>query len=50
MKRRSVEEIECCLVDLYGFLDKTEEERDNPMEIHLAAGWAEALEWVLKGE
>ncbi len=50
MERRSVEEIQGCLVDLYGFLDKAEEERDNPMEIHLAEGWAEALEWVLKGE
>ena len=50
MERRSVEEIQGCLVDLYGFLDKAEEERDNPMEIHLAEGRAEALEWVLKGE
>ena len=48
MKRRSVEEIQVCLVDLYDFLDKAEEERDNPIEIHLAEGWVEALEWVLK--
>ena len=46
MERRSVEEIQGCLVDLYGFLDKAEEERDNPMEIHLAEGWAEAVKVV----
>ena len=50
MERRSVEEIQGCLVNLYDFLEKAEEERDNPMEIHLAEGWVEALEWVLKGE